>query len=294
MATNVNTQTMKEKLQQKVQAKKQGAEDQTSVPQNQNQQPQQVKKGETIVQLIQKMEPEIKKALPEHIKPERIARIALTAVRNNPKLGQCEQLSFIGAVMQAAQLGLEPNTSLGECYLIPRFNKDAGCFMAHFQMGYMGLVTLAHNTNRYHALYAHEVYANDEFTYSYGLNKKLDHVPADLPEGEPIYYYAVYHLSNGGYDFVVWSTKKIKHHAMKFSQALQKNHNTPWKTDFQSMAKKTVLKDVLKYAPKSVEFSEQIASDDMTFKGIGEQADVIDMDMDQVEQGNEDSGFWNE
>lgn len=288
----VQTQSTRDKLKQKAETKQNtGA---NNAPVSQNTQPQQVKKGDTLITLIQKMEPEIKKALPDHIKPERIARIALTAVRNNPRLGECEQLSFIGAVMQAAQLGLEPNTSLGECYLIPRYNKSAGCMMAHFQMGYMGLLTLAHNTNKYHAIYAHEVYENDQFVYNYGLNKKLDHTPADVPEGQPIYYYAVYHLVNGGYDFVVWSTKKLQQHAMRFSEALKNDRSTPWKTDFQSMAKKTVLKDLLKYAPKSVEFAEQMSADGLTFKGIDE-ADVIDMDQEELPQGQEpeDLPFFN-
>jgi recombination protein RecT len=285
---NVNTQSTREKLQAKAEKAKQGTKATASVPMNQEQR--QVQKGDTIAQLIKKMEPEIKRALPEHIKPERLARIALTAAKNNPKLGQCEQLSFIGAVMQAAQLGLEPNTSLGEAYLIPYYNKSAGQFQAQFQIGYKGILTLAHRTGQYHNIYAHEVYQNDEFHYEYGLHKDMKHIPADVPEGKPIYYYAVYHLKNGGYDFVVWSTKKIKAHALKFSQALKNGQQTPWKSDFDSMAKKTVLKDLLKYAPKSVEFAEQIENDDVVFKGIGEEAEIIEME--QVEQPTENGNQW--
>lgn len=285
---NVQTQGTRDKLKEKAASKQQGAGANASVPQNQ-QQPQQVKKGDTIAQLIKKMEPEIKKALPEQIKPERIARIALTAVRNNPRLGECEELSFIGAVMQSAQLGLEPNTSLGEAYLIPYYNKSAGRYHASFQIGYQGILSLAYRTGKYHNIYAHEVYANDEFHYEYGLHKVMKHIPADLPEGEPVYYYAAYHLNNGGYDFVVWSTKKIKQHAMKFSQALQKGHSTPWKSDFQSMAKKTVLKDLMKYAPKSVEFTTAIGQDETVFTGIGEEVDIIDMEQAELPQNQAES-----
>lgn len=75
--------------------------------------------GQTIGEIIDKMMPAIKQALPQHIKPERMARIAITVFRNNPRLQACTPVSFLGAVMQSVQLGLEPNTNLGEAYIIP-------------------------------------------------------------------------------------------------------------------------------------------------------------------------------
>lgn len=242
---------------------------------------QEVKKnggGNTIATLIRRMEPEIKRALPKHITPERMARITLTAIRNNPELAQAEQMSLLSAVMQSAQLGLEPNTPLGEAYLIPYQNKKKGIIEVQFQMGYKGLLNLAHRTKEYKAIYAHEVYQNDEFHYEYGLNKDLKHIPADIPEGDPIYYYAVYHLQNGGFDFVVWSREKVQQHAKTYSQAFAKGWTSPWKSDFDSMAKKTVLKDVLKYAPKSIEFAKALSTDETIKKDISEDmTEVIDV-----------------
>lgn len=242
---------------------------------------QEVKKnggGNTIATLIRRMEPEIKRALPKHITPERMARITLTAIRNNPELAQAEQMSLLSAVMQSAQLGLEPNTPLGEAYLIPYQNKKKGIIEVQFQMGYKGLLNLAHRTKEYKAIYAHEVYQNDEFHYEYGLNKDLKHIPADIPESDPIYYYAVYHLQNGGFDFVVWSREKVQQHAKTYSQAFAKGWTSPWKSDFDSMAKKTVLKDVLKYAPKSIEFAKALSTDETIKKDISEDmTEVIDV-----------------
>ena len=243
---------------------------------NQGNQKPKKQEGNTITKLIKKMEPEIKRALPKHITPERMARITLTAIRNNPKLAESDQMSLLSAVMQSAQLGLEPNTPLGEAYLIPYKNK--GRMEAQFQMGYKGLLNLAHRTGEYKAIYAHEVYPNDEFHFEYGLNKDLKHIPADVPEGDPVYYYGVYHLKNGGFDFVVWSLDKIQRHARTYSQAYAKGWTSPWKSDFDSMAKKTVLKDVLKYAPKSIEFNKALASDETVKRDIDENmTDVIDM-----------------
>lgn len=69
--------------------------------------------------LLIKMGPEIQRALPKHMDADRMARIAMTAVSSTPKLLECDQMSFIGALMQASQLGVEPNTGLGQAYLIP-------------------------------------------------------------------------------------------------------------------------------------------------------------------------------
>jgi recombination protein RecT len=228
------------------------------------QQSQPVKPEQQIAALLKKMEPEIARALPKHLTADRLARIALTSIRQNPKLLGCDQMSLLAGVMQSAQLGLEPNTPLGEAYLIP-YGKEA-----QFQIGYKGIIALAHRTGEYQSIYAHEVYPNDKFEYAYGLDKKLIHVPADEPEGEPIYYYAVYKLKNGGFDFVVWSAKKIDAHAKKYSQAYQKGWTTPWKTDFPAMAKKTVLKEVLKYAPKSAELAKALAADETIKHEIAE------------------------
>lgn len=245
---------------------------------------QQPEKKQTVFDLIQSMEKEFKRALPDQVGIQRFVRVAITIVRTNPKLMACDGMSIVAALMQSAQLGLEPNTPLGQSYIIPYKNKrvingrDTWVDEAQFQLGYKGLITLALRTGEYKAIYAHEVYKNDEFSYRYGLNKDLQHVPADDPEGEPIKYYAVYHLQNGGYDFVVWSKDRIDRHAKKYSKAVQKDMNSPWKTDYDMQAKKTVLKEVLKYAPKSIDFAKQLAADETVKREIADDmSEVVDV-----------------
>lgn len=221
-------------------------------------------KGSTVFNLIKKQEPAIAKALPKQISFERFSRIAMTAVRQNPKLQLCSPMSFLGALMQSAQLGLEPNTPLGQAYIIPYGNE------ATFQIGYQGLLDLAYRTNQYKSIYAVAVYENDQFEYEEGLERKLAHIPASIPVGEPIYYYAVYHLINGGYGFAVMSRDQIIIHRNKYSAAAKSGRSSPWDTDFDSMAKKTVLKQALKYAPKSVEFGLALAADETVKKDIDE------------------------
>lgn len=216
---------------------------------------QESKKPKTIAQWIEAMKPEIEKALPNVITVERFSRITLTAVRVNPKLGNCKPVSLIAAIMQSAQLGLEPNTPLGQAYIIPYGNE------AQFQIGYKGLIDLAHRSGEFKSIYAHEVYENDEFDYEYGLHQNLKHKPAQKDRGEVIGYYAVYHLQNGGYGFIYMSKEDIEKHAKKYSQNYNSKYS-PWKTNFDEMAKKTVLKKLLKYAPIKVEFVRQITQDE--------------------------------
>ena len=95
-----------------------------------------------IEDLIQQSAKQLQMALPSHMRPERIVRIALTTLRMTPKLYECNIHSFLAALFQAAQLGLEPNV-LGEAYIIP-YNVR-GQLMAQFQVGYMGLIKLFWN-----------------------------------------------------------------------------------------------------------------------------------------------------
>lgn len=207
----------------------------------------------TMQGLIQAMEPQIRKALPSVITPERFTRMVLTALSSTPKLQTCTPQSFLGAMMQAAQLGVEPNTPLGQAYLIPYGN------VCQFQLGYKGLIDLAYRSGEVSSIQAHEVHEGDEFSFEYGLEPKLKHIPAKTDRGPVVYYYAVLKLKNGGVGFEVMSREDVEKFAMKKSKAYS---NGPWKTDFDEMAKKTVLKKVLKYAPLKTEFARAVATDE--------------------------------
>ena len=210
-----------------------------------------------LQQYIKQMEKEIKKALPSVITPERFTRIVLSALSTNPKLAETTPQSFLGAMMTAAQLGVEPNTPLGQAYLIPYRNK--GVMECQFQLGYKGLIDLAYRSGEISIIQAQVVYSGDSFTYSFGLEPTLKHIPAAGDRGEPIYVYAVFKKKEGGYGFEVMSIEEIRSFAQKYSKAYD---NGPWQTNFEEMAKKTVLKRVLKYAPLKTEFLRGLAQDE--------------------------------
>lgn len=221
----------------------------------------------TMQTYIKAMEGEIKKALPSVITPERFTRMVLSAISTNPKLGSCTPSSFLGAMMSAAQLGLEPNTPLGQAYILPYLNK--GTLEAQFQLGYKGLIDLAYRSGEVELVQAHIVYANDTFVCEFGLEPKLTHIPADTDRGEPVKVYAMFKTKSGGYGFEVMSMDDVRSHAEKYSKAYSKDFS-PWKTNFEEMAKKTVLKKCLKYAPLKSDFVRGIVQDESIKTEISE------------------------
>lgn len=231
----------------------------------------------TMQQYIKSMEGEIAKALPSVITPERFTRIVLSAISVNPQLGQCTPQSFLGAMMTSAQLGLEVNTPLGQAYVLPY--KNHGTLEAQFQLGYKGLIDLAYRSGEVEVIQAHVVYANDEFTCEYGLEPKLTHKPADKDRGEPIKVYAVFKTKSGGYGFEVMSMDDVKRHAAKYSKSYSSSFS-PWKTNFEEMAKKTVLKRVLKYAPLKSDFVKAAVQDEVIKKNLAE--DMYDVPSETI------------
>lgn len=215
----------------------------------------------TIKDYVSKMMPEIEKALPSVMTPKRFTRIVLSALSTTPKLQECTPASFLGAMMTAAQLGVEPNTPLGQAYLIPRWNGKKQQNECTFQLGYKGLIDLAYRSGQVSTIAAHTVYENDQFTFALGLEPKLEHVPVMTDRGKPIAFYAVYKTKDGGYGFEVMSVDDARAHAAKFSESVKRGFSSPWDTNFEEMAKKTVLKKVLKYAPLKTEFMREASYD---------------------------------
>ena len=246
--------------------------------------------GKSMVEWVKSFEGEIKKALPTVITPERFTRMTLTALSVNPKLGQCTPKSFLGAMMSAAQLGLEPNTPLGQAYLIPYKNK--GVDEVQFQIGYKGLIDLAYRSGEVELVQAQIVYENDKFECQYGLEPKLVHIPADKERGNAIKVYAMFKTKSGGYGFEVMSIDDVKKHAKKYSQSFSSSYS-PWTTNFEEMAKKTVLKRVLKYAPMKSDFVRGIVQDETIKSEISEDMYsvpnevVIDSEYQEVEHQEE-------
>lgn len=238
-----------------------------------------VSPNQGMKKMLDKMKDEIAAALPSMVSSERFQRVALTAFSSNPKLQECDPVSFLAAMMESAQLGLEPNTPLGQAYLIPFNSKDG--MKVQFQLGYKGLLELAQRSGKIKTLYAHEVRENDVFDIDYGLNQTLTHKPLlKGSRGEVIGYYAVYHLDTGGNSFVFMTKDEILEHAKKFSKTFKFG---PWQSDFDAMAKKTVIKQLLKYAPLSIEMQRAVSSDETVKTKIDEDMSLVNDETDSLE-----------
>lgn len=192
---------------------------------------------------LEKMMPTIEEVLPNQVSAERMSRIALNVIRTNPKLLECKIDSLMGGVLEAAKLGLEPGL-MGQCYLIP-FGKEA-----QFIIGYKGLIDLVRRSGQVSTIEARTVYEKDEFDFEYGLESKLKHKPTMKDKGEAIAYYAVCKLKDGGSSFIVMSKQEMEQYKDKYAKSKKYG---PWVDEFDAMARKTCLRQLIKYLPISVE-----------------------------------------
>lgn len=241
-------------------------------------------KQESIQSLLKKMEPQMALCLPKHLSPSRLARIALTCLRQNPKLQQCDPTTFIAAIMQAAQLGLEPGV-LGQCYLIPYGNE------CQFMPGYRGLIDLARRSGNIVSIVARVVYENDLFNYEYGLQEKLEHKPALDNKGKIIAFYAVAILKDGGHQFEIMSKNEVDKIRDTYSKAKNKG---PWVDNYEEMAKKTLIRRLFKWLPSSPEMQKAAMLDELQEAGIqnikaslSEEMNINFLEHEPIDQKNE-------
>lgn len=217
----------------------------------------------TLAQLIQQMRPEIARALPAQMNADRMARIAMTVLRQTPALARTTPESFLGALLTASQLGLEPGPT-GEAYLVPYGN------VCTFIPGYRGLIKLARNSGQLRDIWAEVVFSNDTFKYSLGLHRDLVHEPAIGDRGKPVYVYAAAELVDGGRPFVVMSYDEVE----AIRGRSKAGRSGPWVTDWAAMAKKTVIKQLMKWLPLSAEVNAAVSLDGAVRTEIGALDDI--------------------
>lgn len=236
---------------------------------------------------MKKMASRFAEVLPKHMSMERMSRIALTTIRTNPKLLECDVPSLMGAVMQAVQLGLEPGL-LGHCYLLPFKNKKQNKMEVQFIIGYKGMIDLARRSGHIQSIYAHAVYENDEFEYELGLHPQLKHKPSFGERGAFIGAYAVAHFKDGGHQMEFMPKSEIEKRRQRSAAA--NSSYSPWTSDYDEMAKKTVVRYMFKYLPISIEVQSQAQHDEVVRKDITEEPEFIEADPIEVEQSAEGNG----
>lgn len=219
--------------------------------------------SKSIIQLINsdQMKQQFVKAMNSPKMIDRFLRLATSAVNQTPRLAECTASSIVGALLKSAQLNLEPNTVLQQCYLIPRRKK--GTWECNFEIGYKGQMELARRSNEISLIEAREVREFDEFDIDYGENKLVHKPNWKGGRGPVIGYWARYRMkddpSQASFEFM--TKEEVEAHRDQYSQAKDSEYS-PWNTAFDKMAKKTVIKQVLAYAPISVEdYAHAMAAD---------------------------------
>jgi recombination protein RecT len=200
--------------------------------------------------------------------PERMVRVAVNAIAKSPDLQKCSQVSLIGSILQSAALGLEPNTPLQEAALIPYGNTCT------FQPMYRGLIKLARKGG-VTEVYAEVIKEKDKVQVFRGLENNLVHEIHLGDRGKAIAFYAVFKTADGGRDYEIMTIPEIE--AIRGRSQAAKSGKSPWQTDFDEMAKKTVLKRLLKRAPLTVETARAMEVDNEAEGGAPEKADFSEV-----------------
>jgi recombination protein RecT len=236
----------------------------------------------TIGSELQKYKTQMEAALPKHMTADRMARIALTSLRVNPKLMNCTRESFFGSMMAASQLGFEPGIN-GQCYLIPYGNV---CTLVPGWRGYLDLVS---RTERASA-WTEAVYDGDEFEYTLGTNPQIHHKRGKWAGKEAAlqYVYAVGRIKNNDFPIIdVWDIDKVWAHRSKQNKVGDRHYSFAHP---EMYARKIPLLQVIKYLPSSIEITSASALDITASEG--RQNLTIDMALNKdFESGGDSSAF---
>jgi len=224
-----------------------------------------LKPKERVAYLLESNKVAISQALPAHINADRLLRVAQTAVVKQPKLLEAYTPTLIGAVMQCAEMGLEPDTVLGQAYLVPFRNKQKKRVEVQVILGYQGLLDLARRSGSVKSVTAQAVHKADYFSFEYGTNQHLSHKPSfSSDRGDVIAFYAVSELDDGAHQFEVMSLDQVK---LVMALTQSKGEYGPWKDNFEAMALKSVLRRLCKLLPRSAQLVRAAVLDSIAEQG---------------------------
>lgn len=206
---------------------------------------------------LEKQKSQLAAALPKHLTPDRMIRLATTEFAKNPLLQQCSATSIYGSIIQASQLGLEIGV-IGQGYLVPYRNNKKGIYECQFITGYKGLISLARRSGEVTSIETHIVYEHDKFDLVLGIDSKVTHIPyLDGERGKAKLVYGVARFKDGGYHFEWMSLPEVDNIRAR-SKA---SNNGPWVTDYDQMVRKTLIRRMANYLPMSIELAAALGVD---------------------------------
>lgn len=193
------------------------------------------------------------KLLPAHVSPEKLIKVALNCVSRTPALAQCDMVSVAQCVATCAELGLMPGGALGGAYLVPY---KTTCTLV---IGYRGFVELMRRSGELEAIDARVVHERDEFRWREGLVRELVHVPClEVDPGPMKLVYTILRFRGGATQVEVMSRAQVD----AIRARSRSSGNGPWVSDYEEMAKKTVVRRAAKLAPMSSELARAIEAEE--------------------------------
>ena len=212
---------------------------------------------------LDKLKPQIALALPKHMNPDRMARLALTAFSTTPALQECSSQSIAASIMTASQLGLEPGVQ-GQGYLIP-YKKTCT-----FVPGWKGLVDLVARSGRA-TVWTGAVYPGDKFEFQLGDSPFCRHIPGDSGDEQPFtHVYAIGRVRDSAMPVIeVWTRAKVEKHLKRYNKVGDRHYARDGENNFEMYARKVSLLQVLKYMPSSIELANAITVSQASEDGRG-------------------------
>jgi len=203
--------------------------------------------------LLDAARPSMAAVIPKHLTPERLIKVALVAVSRTPALMQADPMTVVQSVMQAAQLGLDPAGVLGGAYLVPFRNSKTGRQECQLIVGYRGLLDLARRSGQIESVEARVVREADHFKVRFGTDTAVEHVPCiDGDPGALRFVYGVAWLKDTPRPVVeVMTRAEIE----KIRRRAKAGESGPWVSDYDEMARKTVIRRLAKYLPLTTELA---------------------------------------
>lgn len=203
--------------------------------------------------------PQMAGAFAKHLTPERMIRVTMQAIYKTPALKECDPQTIVASVIEAGSLGLEPCGPKRQGYLIPWKNKNTGTKECQFMPSYIGLIELARRSGQVKTISGQVVYSGDKFEYRRtSSGPHFAHEPNLDNPGTARAYYAVAEMIPAGVEFEVMTKPQIE----DIRKRSQSANSGPWVTDYDEMAKKTVIKRLLKRLPMSDELADVIHRED--------------------------------
>jgi recombination protein RecT len=211
-----------------------------------------------VMAMLERGKPEIQKACPANITADYLIRVTKTAILDNPEILRASAESICRAVTHAAQLGLSVDPHMAEGYLVP-FGSEC-----RYMTGYQGLIALALRSEKVESVFAQVVYVNDKFTFQWGSFPTIQHEPAQGDRGAATGAWALAFLKGAEKPLMDYMSKPD---ILRIKGRSKAATTGPWKTDEMEMWRKTVVRRLSKYLPKSRElasaFSHEVDLDEI-------------------------------